>query len=154
MKCSLIILTGTILASKLYAQQDSSQFGYPVQQGQTALPSDGGQSEQFGVPLPQNQNAASPQGQGFGLPMPSSSQIQQEIQQINNQISQLEAKRDKIKQNLGYFTNETTQFQEGNGLSYSQNRDRETYYQAQLDDIENRIASLKNKRDQLSMIVD
>lgn len=153
MKCYLIILTGTILSSQLFSQEDSSQFGYPVQSGQTSLPSSG-QGEDINVPLQLTPNAASPQAQGYGLPMPSSSQIQQEIQQINSQISSLEAKRDSIKQNLGYFTNETTGFQESNGLSYSQNRDRETYYQAQLDDLENQIASLKNKRDQLSMIAD
>jgi hypothetical protein len=146
---TLLACTASTLSYQLQAQDDGTQFGMPLQPNQNPL----GPGEQLGMPLQQNQTSSSQnQGPQYGLPLPSNDQIQQEIQQISAQIKQLEAKRDRIKQDLGYFTNETTGYQESNGLTYSQNRDRETYYQAQLEDLENQIASLKNKKDQLSMI--
>ena len=89
----------------------------------------------------------------FGQPLPSNDQLKQEIVQIDAQIKQLQQKRDNIKQNLGYFTNETSGSQQGEGLTYRQNADREKYYQAQLSDIETQIASLQSKKEQLSLLV-
>jgi hypothetical protein len=87
-----------------------------------------------------------------GYRVPSQQDLRAQLDQIEKQIDSLEKKRDTMKKSLDYFTNETAGYQQDNGLSYRQNADRAKYYQAQINILENQIASLKAKRDQMRML--
>lgn len=88
-----------------------------------------------------------------GQKVPTQQDLLNQIADLDKQIESLEKRRDSMKKSNDYFTNQTSGYQQDNGLSYRQNADREKYYQAQINQLELQISTLKARRDHLKMLV-